>query len=253
VRDYLGPHPEVVQAVQAKLARRFADAIGTRPVRMMVQPHIGRVADRVAKQAEDDEVDLVVVGSHAREPVARMIEGSVSGGVLCSARVSVACIPAPRQSAAERPRQIGNVLVATDFSDTGNAAIALAYTLVAPHGTVHLAHVVREQPHRVGDPRDVFVSDDAARGLEPHASAQRSLGELVLPGYSGHVASQVHVLASNAPAEAIAQAAERLDVDLICMGTHGRGGVARTVLGSVAQAVLHHTQRPVLFARAPKP
>lgn len=253
IRDYMGPHPEVVQAVQAQLARRFADAVGAPPVRIMVLPHLGRAADRIAKQADDDEVDLVVVGSHAREPVARFIEGSVSGGVLYSARVSVACIPAPPAAAAVGPKPIRDVLVATDFSDSGNAAVALAQSLVAPHGTVHLVHVVRERPHRPGEPQDVFVSDDVARGAEPHASARRHLLELASAGYSGHPATRVHVLESNAPAEAIAQAAERLDADLICVGTHGRGGLGRTLLGSVAQAVIQHTQRPVLFARAPKP
>jgi nucleotide-binding universal stress UspA family protein len=253
VRDYMGPHPEVVQAVQTQFARRFVETIGLQSVRMLVQPHLGRPADRIAKQAEDDEADLVVVGSHSREPLERMIEGSVSRGVLHGARVSVACVPAPRQPATEWPARIRNVLVATDFTPTGNAAVALAYSLVAPHGTVHLAHVVPDRTHGSVEPHDIFVSDDAALASEPHAAARRHLMELRLPGYSGHAASVVHVLESNEPAAAIAQAAERLDADLICMGTHGRGGVARAALGSVALGVLPHTQRPVLFARAPRP
>jgi nucleotide-binding universal stress UspA family protein len=61
----------------------------------------------------------------------------------------------------------------------------------------------------------------------------------------------VHVLSSRHPAQAIAQAAERLDADVICLGTHGRTGVARTLLGSEAQSVLANTHRPVLLARAP--
>jgi nucleotide-binding universal stress UspA family protein len=252
VRDYMGPHPEVVQAVQAQFARRFVETIGLQPVRMMVQPHIGRPADRIAKQAEEDEVDLVVVGSHSRDPIERMIEGSVSGGVLYSARVSVACVPAPRDPLIEWPARIRNVLVATDFTNTGNAAVALAYSLVAPHGKVHIAHVVPERQHGAVEARDIFVSADEARTSEPHASAWRRLAELRLPGYSGQAESLVHVLESNEPAVAIAQAAERLDVGLICLGTHGRGGVARAALGSVAQDVLHHTERPVLFARARK-
>jgi nucleotide-binding universal stress UspA family protein len=54
------------------------------------------------------------------------------------------------------------------------------------------------------------------------------------------------------PAMAICQAAERLDVDIICLGTHGRTGLPRAALGSIAEAVLNHTRRPVLLARGMK-
>jgi nucleotide-binding universal stress UspA family protein len=253
VRDYMGPHPEVVAAVRAQLATRFAEILGSTPVHISVLPHIGRVADRLAKQAEDEEVDLLVVGSHAREPLERMIEGSVSGGVLYCTRVSVACVPAPSAPIAQPARQIRNVLVATDFTPTGDAAVALAYSVVAPHGTVHLVHVAPERVAGSVDPRDIFLSEEAVRKTEPYAVARRKLEELVLPDSSTRASSHVHVLASDSPVLAITQAAERLDSDLICLGTHGRGAVARAALGSVAQAVLHHTQRPVLFARMPKP
>jgi nucleotide-binding universal stress UspA family protein len=61
----------------------------------------------------------------------------------------------------------------------------------------------------------------------------------------------LHVLESGDPALAICQAAERLDARVICIGTHGRTGLAKVVLGSVAQAVLGGTGRPVLLARRP--
>jgi nucleotide-binding universal stress UspA family protein len=48
------------------------------------------------------------------------------------------------------------------------------------------------------------------------------------------------------PSEAIARAAERLSADAICVGTHSRGTLAKVVLGSVSQALLGRTRRPVL-------
>jgi len=50
-------------------------------------------------------------------------------------------------------------------------------------------------------------------------------------------------------ARTLAQAAERLDADLVCMGSHGRGGLGRALLGSVAQQMLAHSRRPVLVLR----
>jgi nucleotide-binding universal stress UspA family protein len=253
VRDFMGPHPEVARAVHTQLASRITEIVGQKTVRIAVKPHIGRVADRLAKQAEDEEADLLVVGSHTREPLERMIEGSVSGGVLYCARVSVACIPAPREATPPRQRSFRNVLVATDFTPTGDAAVAQAYALVAPQGAVHVVHVAPEHAHGSTEPRDIFLTEEAVRTTEPYAAARRLLEARAPVAYSAHAVTYLHVLAADSPALAIAQAAERLDSDLICLGTHGRTGLAKVALGSVAQAVLHHTHRPVLFARTPKP
>jgi nucleotide-binding universal stress UspA family protein len=249
VRAYVGPQPEVEQALRAQLSVRLADVFGATTVPVLIQPSIGRVADRLARLATEEEADLLVVGSRHRTPLERVMEGSVSGGVLHAAHVSVTCVPAAEHPATTRPRPITNVLVATDFTDTGNAAIPLAYSLTPPGGCVHLVHVVPELPHGPLEARDIFASAETVAKSETHSAAERRLRHLVLPGYAGPVASQVHVLESNSPAEAIAQGAERLDADVVCLGTHGRSGVSKALLGSVAQAVLHHTQRPVLFAR----
>ena len=54
-----------------------------------------------------------------------------------------------------------------------------------------------------------------------------------------------------APGRAIIEAADLMDADLIVMSTHGRSGVSRWMMGSVAEAVLHGTNRPILLVRAP--
>ena len=52
------------------------------------------------------------------------------------------------------------------------------------------------------------------------------------------------------PAPEIAEAAEELDVDLVVMATHGRGGVPRLLLGSVVESVMRHSPRPLLIVRS---
>ena len=64
---------------------------------------------------------------------------------------------------------------------------------------------------------------------------------------------QQEVIAAVEPWQAICQAAERLGADLVCLGTHGRTGIARAALGSVAVNVLTHIRRPLLLARGQKP
>lgn len=83
----------------------------------------------------------------------------------------------------------------------------------------------------------------AARGREP----LHLVHALDVPAAKG-TQTRVHVLFSESAAPAICQAAERLGVDMICIGTRGRSGIAKAVLGSVATSVLSNTGRPVLLA-----
>ena len=61
----------------------------------------------------------------------------------------------------------------------------------------------------------------------------------------------MRVLVSRDPANAIVQAAERLGVELVCLGTHGESQLSKLLLGSAAEAVLRRSRRPVLLVRAP--
>jgi nucleotide-binding universal stress UspA family protein len=63
--------------------------------------------------------------------------------------------------------------------------------------------------------------------------------------------TRTEVLRSSEPAKALVEAAERLGVDAIVMASHGRSGLARTLLGSVSEAVLRHAHEPVVVVRPP--
>ncbi|MFM7100742.1 MAG: universal stress protein, partial [Verrucomicrobiota bacterium] len=65
------------------------------------------------------------------------------------------------------------------------------------------------------------------------------------------VVLEVGVWADPAAAASIQQAAERFGAHLVCLGTHGRGGLAGTLLGSVAAEVVRGSRRPVLLVRSP--
>ena len=64
------------------------------------------------------------------------------------------------------------------------------------------------------------------------------------------ITTHVSVIDGGKPAETIVAAAERLNVDAISLASHGRGGVARAVIGSVADAVVRSARRPVLVIPA---
>jgi nucleotide-binding universal stress UspA family protein len=113
---------------------------------------------------------------------------------------------------------------------------------------VQLVHVVKERGRHPTGARDIFSS--AGSGAEAKvAEAQRKLQALVPQGE--RVQGELHVLMASDPAQAICQAAERLDAGILCVGTHGRAGISKVLLGSVAAAVVQGTHRPVLLARPP--
>lgn len=254
VRDYIEPVPEVTETLERELEAHFARAASPGsshgPLRFRIEPHLGRVGDRIAAIAAEEQADLVVVGSHDRG-AARLWEGSVSRLVLQQASVSVACVPAPRKATWDDIPSLKSVLVATDFSATGDAAIALAYGAAAPGAVVHLVHVAPGPLEGAVKPRDIFPSPSPAQRDRHHDTRER-LGRLVpSAAQDRQVRTELHVLESHEAADAICQAAERLGVDLICLGTHGRSGLAKRLLGSVAHDVLAKSHRPILLARKP--
>jgi len=248
VRSYLEPDSEVTLTLERDLSQRISSIVKNSAVKIRPEPHLGRVADRLVQIADEEKADLIVVGSYHRGTLGLLWEGSVSRGVLRYARSSVACVPISHAASKRQIKALRCVLVPTDFSLIGDAAIALAYSVVEHGGCVHLLHVRKSPSKSTVEPQDIF---------QPYKSdeeALRMLTSLIPDGAREQGKStQTHVVHSDKPADAISQAAERLNADVICMGTHGHTGLKKVLLGSVAQAVLEQSVRPVLLAHYPEP
>lgn len=132
------------------------------------------------------------------------------------------------------------ILVPTDFSDASEVALKYGRALANQfYGTLHLIHVA-ENPFlraNVADRRS--IEEAPARWLEDRLTDDDR--------QRGAVAT---VVQSDEPAKEIVQYAKSADIDLIIMGTHGRTGLARVVLGSVAEAVVRGAPCPVLTVHA---
>jgi nucleotide-binding universal stress UspA family protein len=250
VRSYTQPDPEVTAALRRELGHHLP-ALQAEGTQLRLEPHLGRLGDRLASLGAEERADLIVVGSHNHTLRQRLWHGSVSHVVLEHATTNVACIPAPADAALPPARPFRNVVVATDFSDIGNSAITLAYRAAERGATIHLVHVVEDRGRFPTEPHDVFVPEAAFNEPKFDVARQR-LADLIPAGtLVEDKATRLHVLEANDPAKAIGQAAERLDADLICIGTHGRSGLAKVTLGSIAQGLIGQTRRPVLLAHRP--
>jgi nucleotide-binding universal stress UspA family protein len=143
---------------------------------------------------------------------------------------------------------IKHILVPTDFSDTAATALRWAGTLAREFdGHLHLLHVVAE-PYLYpwGSELSAFPLNDVLTQSEDAARTQlTSLAEtLDLP--AGRVTTATAI---GTPVDRILDYVKTTGVDLIVMGTHGRGAVSHLLLGSVAERVVRRSPVPVLTIR----
>lgn len=252
-RSFVAPDPQIVRTLQQHFSPRFDGLLHAKLRTYRIEPCLGRLGDGLSALAADARADLVVVGCRTQGALERLWEGSVSRQTLHAAGMSVACVPAPAVARERHTPRLRHVLAATDFSELANSAIPLAYAAASQGGTVHLMHVVKRGRSQI-DVYDVFHPGVDETASDAVLAAKARLAQLVPADASGKgISTELHALEAHEAREAIIHAAERLDVDLICLGTHGRSGIAKAALGSVAAYILTHSRRPLLLARGVKP
>jgi nucleotide-binding universal stress UspA family protein len=221
--------PEIERLMARDLVRRFGTSDAAPKVAARPRRGLGRIGDHVVELARDEHVDAIVVGTGQKTGLGRL--GSVSSIIVNDAPQSVVCLPPQAQVPTRAIPPLSSALVATDLSPFSNRSVPYAFGLVAgdPDAEVHLVHVLK--------------SDDAAA----EADVLRRLQALAPQGARPRV--QAHVVRGDDAAVALARCAARLGVDVICIASHGRSGIPRALLGSVADQLLRATRRPVLVLR----
>ena len=206
-------------------------------------PRGATVADLIVAEARASNAQLIVIGNRGHGPLG-MLLGSVAAAVTDSA-------PCPVLVA--RGSHLGQILFAEDGSDSAFEARRLLATWPIFRGlpvrVLSVAHVTR--PFRSGITAAVF--EDARRAeaellAEARHAHEHLANETAEQLRVGGLHAEAEVREGDAPEEIVA-AAERRSADLIVMGSRGRSGVTRAVLGSAARHVLQHARCSVLVAR----
>ena len=135
------------------------------------------------------------------------------------------------------------ILFPSDFSHTGDAALELATSLARDTGATLLIAHVEEPPLAYG-------GGELYYGLpEPATGDLRRMLENIKP--TDPTVQFEHRLVTGEPAAAIVELADDENVDMIVIGTHGRSGISRLLMGSVAEVVVRRANCPVLSYRQP--
>lgn len=246
-RDLFAPDPDIIADLERTLRVRVGALPGAGATTFAVEPAWGEPSQRLLASAEGRGAGLLIMGAESRHGLGRIANPAVADRVARHARgIPVVFVPAAAATATV-PRGVGlfTVLAATDLSSAGNRAVPYAYAMLAGHGGVVELCTVHE--HAIPSPAYAFDSPRGNLTAERRAEAQAALRALVPPeAETLGITTHVQIIDGGKAAPAIVQAAERLAVDALVMGSHGHGGALRSLLGSVPNAVLGATKRPVL-------
>lgn len=224
-------------------AARELEKLGVR--RVSTRFVTGQPWDQIVKVLQDDPAyDLVVMGTTGRAGLSRILLGSVTEKVVRSAPCSVLAV---RGTEVDRP--FARVLCPVDFAEHSKVALRLAGELASRERDpeVALLHVVDVPSHYATEP---FLSD-YMRSIDKLATqlladCTKQLRE------KQHVATTTALMVGSPIPNILAALETKPGYDLVVVGSHGRHGLARMFLGSVAEKVVRHANTPVLVARAPR-
>jgi nucleotide-binding universal stress UspA family protein len=198
----------------------------------------------VASLAMESRADMLVIGSRGRNPISRLLLGSVADATLKQVSIPTLVV---HPGDAQRKPGCSRLLVGMDFSPEADRAAAFARRLAAPkaEAVVGLLHASVIATPFVG------VEMPAVPIVEPaeaDAPAREALANRVQE-LGGHGVRLEGLSCPGSPVEAMRDVATERKADILVVGTTAPAGAARMLLGSVAADLVHQADRPVLVVR----
>lgn len=223
---------ETANALVINAAERFS----SRDLNVSTTVVRGRPRREIVECAKEWDADLIVVGSHGHGAVTRFFMGSVAQAILRHAPCPVEVVR-PRLSNGATSIKRMRLLVATDGSPCSNAAIRSIALRPWPANTEARIVSVAEIAGSSVEPSFIENVDFIERlqtDATAHARDAIAAAKDALAGTSLKISTET---ANGNPKTAIVDAAKEFAADLIVLGTHGRHGVDRLLMGSVSEAV----------------
>ena len=230
-------------------------------IRTHLQKHAGDLpADRVLREvvrgvsvvpalldyAREQGVDLVVMGTHGRRGVQRMLIGSVAEEVVRRADCPVLTVR--QQKTPHDADRVTSILAPIDFSVHAREALRYARELAAFYeASLTLLHVIEDTLHPAFYGPGVGSIYDAHPDIEEKAAER--LEDFYRKVNGPDVETRFAAQPGRAP-RAIAQRADEDSHDLIVMATHGRTGLDHFLMGSVTEKVVRHAPCPVFTVKS---
>jgi nucleotide-binding universal stress UspA family protein len=249
-RELFQSDPEVVRDLETSVRARVGALGGAGAFEIAVEASWGGRAATIVEVARARRCDLIVMGAESRHGLARLSHAPIADRMAQLApEIPIVFVPA-ETVASPQLVPVSTVLAATDFSEGGDLAVRAAYGLLAGRGgVVELCHV-HERP--LASP--AYAYDEPAGRLSDveRGALEARLRALVPTDAAQHgIATHVTVVDGGRAHSALVQAAERMRVDALVLGGGRSGATRHALLGSVAQAVVRASRRPVMVVPSP--
>jgi nucleotide-binding universal stress UspA family protein len=244
-----------MQAAETYLGE-VAARVATRGLTVEPLVTYGPATAEILRVCRDIDAAEIVMATHGRTGLSHLLYGSVAEAVLAGSDVPVFLVharPGEPTGFMFDPRA-PRVMVTLDGSEFAEAALAPALEFAGTRGELLL---LRAMPVPDGVVRGAGgqivayvdqLEDDARREASAYLRSVAQRLERTAPGI--RVSQVVRI---GEPAPSIVEAATDRVVDLVVMATHGRTGIGRAVLGSVAGRVLQWGRTPLLLVHPPAP
>jgi nucleotide-binding universal stress UspA family protein len=239
-------------------------------VETLVQP--GAVAQTILAMADVERVDLITMSTHGWSGLDRFLLGSVANRVAHHAKVPVLLVRSEDHGEAQlfNPNiSYKRILVPLDGSPLANEVLPQAEALAKCSNAEVLLLQVVSKPTEWPTAEEAFIFSGGLVRAGEFAHKQPELNDTLSARNAEHrrETAQVHLdsaatelrhaglkvetlVQQGDPAETILEVAERCRADVIAMSTHGRSGLRRFLMGSVASRVLEYANMPLLLVRA---
>lgn len=240
-RIYLEVEDEAGRRLQQERAAS-PDAASVRVVVLRGKPH-----EQIVEFASEQDIDLIVMPTHGRAGVDRLLAGSVTERVLRQSQAAVVAVPPGVGSGG---LAAGPVMLATDFSAPSDQALPAAVAMARALGVaLQLVHVVRLAP--VGEygqgwrfpvlPADIEQAEVAAAEQELELRTRR--------GRDAGLMVSSRLLRGTQPSLDLAEAAVAAGASLVVVASHGDSAVARAMLGSTSEKLVRISRTAVAVIR----
>jgi nucleotide-binding universal stress UspA family protein len=233
-------------AVRTEL-RQFVDSVGTGGAVVQLDIAEGDPIDAIVRASEALRADLIVMGTHGRSGMNRLILGSVAEAVLRQAACPVLTVP--RRADPTASLAFARILCAVDFSSASLRALQYAAELAPAVGAELCALHVVELITGDGDGLRDEIADAATDYRQAFREAALERLETMVPAALGDDRNVRHMVTIGRPHREIVRIAEDERFDLIVMGVEARSAADLLLFGSTTQHVLRRSPCPVLTVR----
>lgn len=260
INDYYLPYDATEEAAALLRAGETLDSLArslrTPGLAISTAVAVGDPADQILHVADENTMDAIVMATHGRGGAFHWAFGSVARKVITGATVPTLVVRAKdAPTPVEAPAHIGSILVPLDGSERAEAVIPLVTELAhACNASVTLARIAPFPGgvYFASAYAPLFTPDTFDQAMDDaRAAARVYLSSVAETMRSSGLTVEV-IVRDGDPASRLLALMDKFRYDLVVAATHGRTGITRWVMGSVAELLVEASHTPVLLVRSPQ-